>query len=54
MGYKVNSLAIQSLVDNKHYLIPLPDDQEMEKLKKLIKKIKNYQPILPPRINVKK
>jgi len=43
MGYKVKSLAIQSLSDNKRYKIPLPNDAEIKKFELLIDEIKNYQ-----------
>jgi len=44
MGYKVKSLNIQSLSDNKRYKIPLPGKEEVAKLEALIKEIRNYQP----------
>lgn len=44
MGYKVKSLNIQSLSDNKRYKISLPDKEEINKFEKLIEKINNYKP----------
>jgi len=54
MGYKVKSLCIQSLSDNKRYEIKLPDGKEIEKFESLIKEIKNYQPSIKFRKNLKK
>ncbi len=44
MGYKVESLYIHSLSDNKRYEIGLPDAEEIDKFETLIEKIKNYRP----------
>ena len=54
MGYKVKSLAFQSLSDNKHYAISLPNKKEMEKFEKIIDKMRNYKPKMPNRKNTKK
>lgn len=54
MGYRVKSLAIQSLSDNKRYKIPLPDKGETKKFGELVEKIKNYRPRKPSRLNEKK
>lgn len=47
MGYKVKSLAIQSLADNKRYKIPLPDDLEAAKFERIIADMHNYRPMPP-------
>jgi len=44
MGYKVESLNIQSLSDNKRHKIPLPNKEEVAKFESLIEEIRNYQP----------
>jgi len=54
MGYKVKSLALQSLLDNKHYVIILPNQKETEKFKKIIKRMHIYKPKIPNRKNTKK
>lgn len=54
MGYEVRALAIHSLSDNKRYKIPLPDEEELQKMKNLVEKMKNYHPAVPKRKNAKK
>lgn len=54
MGYRVKSLNIQSLSDNKRYKIPLPDLEEINKFESLIKEIKNYRPEKKIRKNLNK
>jgi len=51
MGYKIKSLAIQSLADNKRYAIPMPDKIELRKFNNLITEIQNYQPQIPKNKN---
>lgn len=54
MGYKVKSLNIQSLSDNKRYKIPLPNTEEINEFELLIKQIRNYQPSKNFKKNFKK
>ncbi|MFH1462328.1 MAG: type V CRISPR-associated protein Cas4 [bacterium] len=54
MGYRIKSLFIQSLSDNKRYKIPLPNKEEIEKFELLIEEIKNYQSSERFRKNFKK
>lgn len=42
MGYTVKSLKFHSLNDNKNYLITIPNDEEKNKLKSIISKIKSF------------
>lgn len=44
MGYKVEQLCIQSLSDNKRYVIPLPNDLQRQEFENTIMKIKQYRP----------
>ncbi len=44
MGYIVKKLFIHSLSDNKRYEVNLPDKEEMQKFKKLIEEINNFDP----------
>jgi len=53
-GYRVKSLAIQSLSDNKRYKIPMPGEEEMREFDELIDKISSYRPEVPKRKNAKK
>lgn len=53
-GYKIESLFIHSLSDNKRYRISLPDDAEIKKFELLIKQIKDYSPSGNFRKNLKK
>lgn len=44
MGYEINKIILRSLTDNKNYEIPLPSEEDIEKLKNLINKIWNFDP----------
>lgn len=44
MGYKVKSMCIHSLIDNKRYPIPLPTAYEQVSLRLLTKSILQYNP----------
>ncbi len=54
MGYKVNKLSIHSLIDNKRYLIPMPDKKEIFKFNSLINKINNFDVSNKYKVNVNK
>lgn len=54
MGYMVKVLAFQSLSDNKHFVIEMPNKKEVEKFEKIIEKIRSYKPRMPSRKNTKK
>lgn len=42
MGYEINQIKIYSLVDNKNYEIPLPTEEDKNKLKNIIKEINEF------------
>lgn len=44
MGYEINKLVLRSLVDNKNYEIPLPDDKETNEFQKVVQSIWNFNP----------
>lgn len=54
MGYKVKSLSLHSLVDNKRYPVPMPTSKDLAKLKKLIKQIDAFDPASVKNTNLKK
>lgn len=43
-GYKVKTMLIHSLLDNKRYPIPIPDKDETKPFKKLIQAIRAFNP----------
>lgn len=47
MGYQVKKLFIHSLSDNKRYSIPLPTENDVAKLKKILNDMEEWQPSLP-------
>jgi len=44
MGHKVKSLEIQSLNNNKHYLIGRPTNLEIKKFEDVLERMRNYDP----------
>jgi CRISPR-associated protein Cas4 len=42
MGYKIAKLKFYSISDNKNYFVPIPNNNDKEKLKTVILKMKNF------------
>jgi CRISPR-associated protein Cas4 len=42
MGYKIKSLCLYSLSDNKKYDVVLPDEKDIKEFEKIIEQIKNF------------
>lgn len=46
MGYKVEGLALHSLIDNKRYPVELPHGYFLDKFRQTLDKVKNFDPNL--------
>jgi CRISPR-associated protein Cas4 len=46
VGYKVERLCIQSLSDNKRYVIDLPNEDEIKRFENVLRQIRNYNPLV--------
>jgi CRISPR-associated exonuclease Cas4 len=44
-GYKVKTLYLHSLEDNKRYQIPMPSPQEIQEFEQNLQKLKNFNPL---------
>jgi CRISPR-associated exonuclease Cas4 len=44
-GYTVDALKLHSLIDNKRYDIPLPDEKEIARFESIISAMRNYNPV---------